>query len=82
MSTYQEAAKVESVLRSMPGVNADEIMESLPGLTKGRFIMASPDAYPAPFPFQVRYLVSQHTTLTESAIEPLISDADREAFAP
>lgn len=80
MSTGQEAAKVGPILRSMPGVDANEIIDSLPGLSRGRFILASPDAYQGPVEFNVRYLVSKHTTLTEAEIETFVSDKDRKKY--
>jgi hypothetical protein len=80
MTTYQEAAKVEGVLRSMPGVDANAIIDSLPGLQKGKFIVASPDAFPVPFRMRVRYLITRHTTLPESQLEAMVSAKDREAY--
>lgn len=80
MTTMQEAYKVEPSLRAAPGVDSSEIVESLPGLPKGRFHIINADHFEGAQECQVRWLASRHECLSPDRVEELTSDLDREIY--
>jgi hypothetical protein len=78
MRSAQEAFKVYPALDAQPGVDADAICERLPSYDIGQFVVTSPDNFPDPQEFRVRWLVSGHRTIAEGDVEDLVSDKDRE----
>ena len=78
MRSAQEAFKVYPALDAQPGVDADAICERLPSYDIGQFVVTSPDNFPNPEEFRVRWLVSAHRTIAEGDIEDLVDDEDRE----
>jgi hypothetical protein len=78
MRSAQEAFKVYPALSAQPGVDADAICERLPSYDIGQFVVTSPDNFPDPEEFRVRWLVSAHRTIAEGDIEDLVDDDDRE----
>lgn len=78
MRTPQEAWKVEPALSAQPGVDAAQIIDRLPGFGVGQFVVTSPDNFDEPQEVRVRWLVSAHRTVDESALEALVSMLDRE----
>jgi hypothetical protein len=72
--------KVEPILRAIPNLDTEAIIAGLPGMSRGRFILVNPDVYEHPVEAQVRWLVSQHKTVTTDGVADLVSDADREKY--
>lgn len=72
--------KVEPILRALPNLDTEAIIDGLPGMQRGRFILVNPDVYEAPVEAQVRWLVSQHKTVTTDGVADLVSDTDREKY--
>lgn len=72
--------KVEPILRASPGVDTEAIINGLPGMACGRFVLVNPDHFETPVESQVRWLVSKHHTVTADGVADLVSDEDRERF--
>jgi len=71
-------SKVEPLMRAMPGVDTDGIMDRLPTMQKGHFVLINPDEYrDGPVEVKVRWLVSKHTTVTPDMVSDMVSDVDR-----
>jgi DNA helicase HerA-like ATPase len=80
MRTEQEAWKVEPALAAQPDVDSRAIVARLPSFEQGQFVISSPDTFPEPEDFNVRWLVTAHRTVNESGVEELVSDEDRESL--
>lgn len=80
MRTHQEAGKVYPALAAEPGVDADAIVDALPAMEVGQFILSSPDNYSGAREIRVRWLVSAHRTLTEQDVEDEVNPQDRVRF--
>ncbi|MBF0218901.1 MAG: DUF853 family protein [Gammaproteobacteria bacterium] len=74
LTTLQDIKKIESALKSLDPDNADQIRESLPGLTAGQFFLFSPDAFKHAKALQARWLYSKHETLSETQIAALCDE--------
>lgn len=72
--------KVEPVIRAQPGTDTEAIIDGLPGMPKGRFVLVNPDVYEEPLTAQVRWLVSKHVNVTADGVADLVTDEDRENF--
>lgn len=72
--------KVEPVIRAQPGTDTEAIIDALPGMPKGRFVLVNPDVYEEPLTAQVRWLVSRHVNVTADGVADLVTDEDRENF--
>lgn len=59
----RERGKVAPVLRAQPGLDTEAILEQLPGLPRGRFILINPDHFETATECQVRWLATQHRTV-------------------
>lgn len=73
-------SKVAPVLRSQPGLDTEDIIDGLPGMPCGRFVLMNPDHYSTPMETQVRWLVTKHATVPADHIVDMVSDEDRERF--
>lgn len=71
-------AKVDPVIRALPGIDADDIVDGLPAMLKGEFIIINPDEYPCPVKTKVRWLSTKHRVITSDEVAALTKDADRE----
>lgn len=69
--------KVEPVLRAQPNLDTDAIINGLPGMSKGRFVLVSPDVYEAPVEAQVRWLATRHVNVPADKLPDLVTDEDR-----
>jgi hypothetical protein len=78
MRSPQEAYKIHPALSAQPNVDADAICDRLPSFDQGQFVVTSPDNFPDPEEFRVRWLVSAHRTVAENGVEDLVSASDRE----
>ena len=76
--TKQDIKKVDGAIKSLDPKGAEAVLADLPSLQAGEFRLLSPDAFPEPVAYQVRWLVSSHRTLEESAIPEFVPDALRE----
>jgi len=72
--------KVEPILRALPGIDTEAIIDGLPGMARGRFILVNPDVFEHPVETQVRWLVSKHKTVTTDGVADLVTESDREKF--
>lgn len=63
--------KVAPILRAQPDLDTEAILDELPGLPKGRFILINPDHFESAARCQVRWLVTQHKTVTPEEVETI-----------
>jgi hypothetical protein len=80
LTTRQDMAKVQPTIKSLDPVHVDRIMEELPALKPGQFILISPDNFKNTHRLQSRWLLTRHETLNEDAIEQLADKRWREDF--
>jgi hypothetical protein len=73
-------SKVAPVIRSQPGIDTESIIDALPGMPRGRFVLVNPDHYETPVETQVRWLVTKHTTVPTDRVAELVSDDDRDSL--
>ena len=72
--------KVEPVLRAQPNLDTEAIINGLPGMPKGRFVLVNPDVYEHPVEAQVRWLVTKHVNIPADRLTDIVTDEDRENF--
>jgi hypothetical protein len=72
--------KVEPVLRAQPNLDTEAIINGLPGMPKGRFVLVNPDVFEHPVEAQVRWLVTRHVNVPADRVPDLVTDEDRENF--
>lgn len=72
--------KVESALRASPNLDTEAIINGLPAMPKGRFVLVNPDEYEHPIETQVRWLVTRHVNIPADRVPDLVTDEDRENF--
>ena len=76
MMTQQDIARVKQIIQSIDPAHAETVLQKLPGLRTGEFLMLSPDVYDDVVNFQVRWLVTNHLTLDENDIaESMLPEA-------
>ena len=68
MMTHQDIARVKQIIQSIDPNHAETVLQKLPSLRTGEFLMMSPDVYDDVVNFQVRWLVTDHLTLNEQDI--------------
>jgi len=73
MMTKQDIARVQKIIQSIDPMRADMVLQRLPSLQTGEFLMLSPDVYDNVVDFQVRWLVSDHLTLDEKDLPQCLS---------
>jgi hypothetical protein len=73
MMTKQDVARVQKIIQSIDPMRADMVLQRLPSLQTGEFLMLSPDYYDNIVDFQVRWLVSDHLTLDEKDLPQCLS---------
>jgi len=73
MMTKQDIARVQKIIQSIDPMRADMVLQRLPSLQTGEFLMLSPDVYDNVVDFQVRWLVSDHLTLDEKDLRQCLS---------
>jgi DNA helicase HerA-like ATPase len=78
LTTRQDMAKVQPTVKALDPVQVDTIMEELPALTPGQFILISPDNFKQTHRLGCRWLYTKHETLDDERIEKLIDDTCRE----
>jgi hypothetical protein len=81
MMTRQDIARVKQIIQSIDPTHAEAVLQKLPSLRTGEFLMLSPDVYDDVVNFQVRWLVTEHRTLDEKDIPPSLSPESKQFFA-
>lgn len=80
MMTTQDIARVRKIIESINPLRADMVLQRLPSLRTGEFLMLSPDFYDDVVDFQVRWLVTQHSTLDEKDLSKYLSPESKKFF--
>lgn len=80
MMTQQDIARVKQIIQSIDPTHAETVLNKLPSLRTGEFLMLSPDVYDDVINFQVRWLVSDHKTLDEKDIPTSMSSETKKFF--
>jgi len=73
MMTKQDVARVQKIIQSIDPMRADMVLQRLPSLQTGEFLMLSPDFYDNVVDFKVRWLVTNHFTLDEKDLPQCLS---------
>jgi hypothetical protein len=81
MMTRQDIARVKQIIQSIDPTHAEAVLQKLPSLRTGEFLMLSPDVYDDVVNFQVRWLVTEHLTLDEKDIPASLSPESKQFFA-
>jgi len=81
MMTQQDIARVKQIIQSIDPAHAEAVLQKLPSLRTGEFLMLSPDVYDDVVNFQVRWLVTDHLTLDEKDIPDSLSPETKQFFA-
>jgi len=81
MMTQQDIARVKQIIQSIDPTHAETVLQKLPSLRTGEFLMLSPDVYDDVVNFQVRWLVTEHLTLDEKDIPASLSPESKQFFA-
>jgi DNA-binding transcriptional ArsR family regulator len=80
MTTRQDIAKVQPTVKSLDPTNVDAIMQELPSLKAGQFVLISPDNFRGSRRLQTRWLLTKHETLDDERIQELTDELYRERF--
>jgi Helicase HerA-like C-terminal len=80
LTTRQDRKKVEPTVTSLAGDAGDDVMEELPRLKAGEFVLLSPDHLDAPAPLACRWLLTAHDTFDERRIRAAADALWRERF--
>ena len=81
MMTRQDIARVKQIIQSIDPSNSEMVLQKLPSLRTGEFLMLSPDVYDNVLNFQVRWLVTDHLTVDEKDIPNILSSESKQFFA-
>jgi hypothetical protein len=81
LMTQQDIERVKKIIQSIDPVRAETVLQKLPSLRTGEFLMLSPDVYDDVVNFQVRWLVTDHLTLDEKDIQKYLPPESRQFFA-
>lgn len=73
MMTTQDVGRVQKIIQSVDPIRAEMVLQRLPSLRTGEFLMLSPDFYSDVVDFEVRWLVSSHQTLNENDLPQCVS---------
>ena len=80
MMTQQDISRVKQIIQSIDPIHAVSVLQKLPSLRTGEFLMLCPDVYDDVVNFQVRWLVTDHITMDEQSISKSISPEIRQFF--
>jgi len=80
MMTKQDIVRVQKIIQSIDPMRADMVLQKLPSLRTGEFLMLSPDVYDDVVDFQVRWLVTGHLTLDEKELPQCLSPESKMFF--
>lgn len=80
MMTTQDIARVQKIIQSIDPTHAEAVLQKLPSLRTGEFLLLSPDLYSDVVDFDVRWLVSKHLTLDEKDLAQYVPAESRAFF--
>jgi hypothetical protein len=80
LMTQQDIARVKQIIQSIDPTHAEAVLQKLPSLRTGEFLMLSPDVYEDVVNFQVRWLVTAHLTMDEKDIPQALSPETKQFF--
>ena len=80
MMTRQDIARVKQIIQSIDPTHSEKVLQKLPSLRTGEFLILSPDVFDDVVNFQVRWLLTNHLTMDEKDIPQSISDESRLFF--
>jgi len=81
LTTRQDLKKLMPAVRSLAPTASDAVMDALPALKPGQFVLLSPDSFPEPCPLTTRWLATRHETLDAERVEALTTAEVRARFA-
>lgn len=81
LKTKQDLGKIETRVESMAPQTAAEIMQTIPALKKGNFLLLSPDLEKKLSKLSVRWLFTKHDVISEEQLQTLIPDQLRQRYA-
>jgi len=80
MMTTQDIARVQKIVQSIDPTNAEMVLQRLPSLRTGEFLLLSPDFYHDVVDFYVRWLATKHLTLDEKDLAQHVPAESRTFF--
>ncbi len=80
LMTQQDIARVKQIIQSIDPKHAEMVLQKLPSLKTGEFLMLSPDVYDDVVNFQVRWLVTDHRTMDEKDIPQALAPETKQYF--
>jgi hypothetical protein len=80
LMTQQDIARVKQIIQSIDPTHAEAVLQKLPSLRTGEFLMLSPDVYEDVVNFQVRWLVTAHLTMDEKDIPQALLPETKQFF--
>ena len=80
LKTKQDLSKIQTRLESMAPMAAGDLMQKIPALKKGSFLLLSPDEVQKIQQFQVRWLLTRHDVISEEQLSGLIDEKLRERY--
>lgn len=81
LKARQIKAKIINFLNAVDPVNAETVVNRLPALQKGQFVMLSPDEFDVPVDYKVRWLVTRHgSPLSDDDVAKRITPQMRARF--
>jgi hypothetical protein len=80
MMTTQDIARVQKIIQSIDPAHADTVLQRLPSLRTGEFLLLSPDFYSDVVDFYVRWLATKHLTLDERELSKYVPAESRTFF--
>lgn len=81
MMTRQDIARVKQIIQSIDPSHSEAVLQKLPSLRTGEFLILSPDVYDDVVNFQVRWLVTNHLTLDEKDFPQTLTSEIKQFFA-
>ena len=70
-TTRQDLRKLAPNIKSLAPTTSDAILQQLPSLQPGQFVLLNPDHYPSPCPLATRWLLTTHATYDDQRIADL-----------
>lgn len=80
MMAKQDLEKVKHILKALNSASLNNIMDKIPLLHAGEFILICPDVFDTVVNMKVRRLITQHRTLDEESLKEFISEQMYEHF--
>jgi len=73
----QDIAKIEGLLRSMPNIDSQGLVRTLPAQRPGEFILVNNEHLAGPTSMRSRWLATEHRLVTDPELRDLVADEDR-----